>query len=531
MAHLDTHARPGLSDENSSTDIRLTEFSRSAFDDHGQHTPDEDDSEFDDDSGDELFRNQAGRDVIKPVIRGPKYTTAEENRVRQKLDRHLVTFLAVLYMLSFMDRSNLGNAKIAGMSRDLRLSSDQYEWLLTAFYITYIAFEWMTLLYRVVPPHVYIALCVFSWGFIASVQAVATSFSMMVFLRAVLGISEAAFGPGVPFYMSFFYKREELALRTGLFISAAPLATSFASSLAWLITKFSESSAIAPWRVLFIAEGFPSVVVAVIAWYTIPDGPESAQFLTHSERNIAKARLQYYGNKNITHHSKLSWKEIGKTLMDPKCYLTAMMFFSCNVAFSSLPVFLPTIINDMGYSTLASQALSAPPYLIAFIFVIFIAFLSDRLQSRGLILVGTSLLSCLGYSICAFAGWRRWGFFWRYFGVYLASAGFFSSITIIITWTLNNQRSDSGKGTGMAILNIIGQCGPLLGTRLYPAVDGPYYVRGMTFCAGFMLFVALLATILRFVLGAANRSIKKSRVPAHVSGEDLHRSDNFFYIL
>ena len=184
----------------------------------------------------------------------------------------------------------------------------------------------MTLLYRIIPPHIYIALCVASWGLIASLQSVANSFSSILVLRAVLGICEAAFGPGVPFYLSFFFKREELALRTGLFISAAPLATSFASSLAWVITKACDNGPIAAWRVLFLVEGFPSMVVAVLAWHHIPDSPETARYLSRREQKVASLRLRKErGTEGGTmEKTGLSLKEIISTLMDPKCYFTAV---------------------------------------------------------------------------------------------------------------------------------------------------------------------------------------------------------------
>lgn len=83
--------------------------------------------------------------------------------------------------------------------------------------------------------------------------------------------------------------------------------------------------------------------------------------------------------------------------------------------------------------------------------------------------------------------------------------GFFPAVTLIITWTLNNQRTDTGKGAGLAMLNVVGQCGPLVGTRLYPEGDGPYFVRGMLVCAGFMAAVAVLAGGLRCWLGRVNR--------------------------
>ena len=96
---------------------------------------------------------------------------------------------------------------------------------------------------------------------------------------------------------------------------------------------------------------------------------------------------------------------------------------------------------------------------------------------------------------------------WRYVGVYPAAMGFFSVVTIIITWTINNQDSDSKKGTSVAMLNYIGQLGPLVGVHLYPDSDQPYYVKGMTICACFMATVAVLAYALRRILDTKNRKM------------------------
>lgn len=95
---------------------------------------------------------------------------------------------------------------------------DWYEWALTAFYIAYIAFEWMAILWRLIPAHIFVSVVVLSWGLTASLQAVAVNYPMLIFLRTLLGIGEAAF-TGVPFYLSFFFKRHELAFRTAIFIS------------------------------------------------------------------------------------------------------------------------------------------------------------------------------------------------------------------------------------------------------------------------------------------------------------------------
>jgi MFS family permease len=191
-------------------------------------------------------------------------------------------------------------------------------------------------MYRVVPPHIYISICILSWGMIASIQAVATSFGFLLFLRALLGIAEAAFGPGVPFYLSFFFRRNELAFRTGLFISASPLSASFAGALAWLITKLGKHGPLSPWRLLFLIEGFPSVLVAVWAWDFVPDGPGVAKWLSPRQREVAIMRLRSekeFEEDELAGEKYASGKQPRKgvdvhqvlqTLKDPKCYLTAV---------------------------------------------------------------------------------------------------------------------------------------------------------------------------------------------------------------
>ena len=139
------------------------------------------------------------------------------------------------------------------------------------------------------------------------------------------------------------------------------------------------------------------------------------------------------------------------------------MYFSCNVSFSSLPVFLPTILSEMGFSTINAQGLSAPPYFVSFLIVIGSTYIADRTQQRGITIMILSLVGATGYILLAATS--KTGP--RYFGVYLAAAGIFPCIGNILPWVLNNQGSDTKRGMGIAILNLVGQCGPLLGTRVY----------------------------------------------------------------
>lgn len=195
--------------------------------------------------------------------------------------------------------------------------------------------------FKLIPPHIYLTVVVLSWGVIASLQALTTNFVSLLVLRATLGVAEAAFC-GVPFYLSFFFRREELAARIGLFISAAPLATSCASSIAWIITNVAQISPIAPWRLLFLIEGFPSVIVAWYCWGHVADSPGTAWFLTPRERQWAVNRLQESGSSlgdealdekrasGAKGKKTVDFSEVISTFKDPKSYLTAVSLMNCS---------------------------------------------------------------------------------------------------------------------------------------------------------------------------------------------------------
>ncbi|TID22405.1 MFS general substrate transporter [Venturia nashicola] len=365
-----------------------------------------------------------------------------EKRVRRKIDLNVMPLVMALYLLAFLDRSNIG-------------------------------------------------------GLVATVQAAAKSWSAMMALRFFLGVAEAGFGPGVLYYLSFFYLRNEIGFRCGLYAAAAPLATTFAGALAYGIT--SGHAHFANWRLLFLVEGLPTVVMAAVAFFFLPDSPSKARFLNEEEKKIAVARGVRQAGKAYR-VGAIEWKDVGATFLDPKAWFTALMYFSCNVSFSSLPVFLPTILKEMGFTAVNAQGLTAPPYALSFLVTVTTTYIADKTQQRGIMVMILSAIGGVGYIMLAVT--KSVGA--RYTGVFLAAAGIFPSLANIIPWG-----SDTRRGSGIIILNLIGQCGPLLGTRMYPAKQGPYYVKGMSVCAAFMFFTTLLALGLRTLLWWENKKLNK----------------------
>jgi predicted MFS family arabinose efflux permease len=181
------------------------------------------------------------------------------------------------------------------------------------------------------------------------------------------------------------------------------------------------------------------------------------------------------------------------------------MYFSGNVAFSSLPVFLPTILNEMGFSSINAQGLTAPPFFLSFLLVIATTYIADRTQQRGLMIATLTAIGGIGYVILATS--HSTGA--KYFAIFLAAGGIFPAIGNVLPWVTNNQGSDTRRGAGIVILNLVGQCGPLLGTRMYPSTEGPQYVKGHSVCAAFMFFFCFLSIVLRTLLVWENKRLDR----------------------
>ena len=252
-------------------------------------------------------------------------SAAEEAAVIRKLDKRLLPLVFILYSLSVLDRSNLGNARLAGLEDDIDLSGNRYAWLGTIFYIAYICSQWLLMGWKQFKPHRWCACVVFFWGFVATIQATAFSWGGLMTCRFFLGVAEACFGPGVPLYLTFFYPRSKVAFRHGVFISGAAMANAYGGALAYGITQIKGS--LAPWKILFIIEGLPTCVFAIFAWFLIPDSIREAKFLNQREKEIA---LHMTARNQRIDHGKEAGVRIKETLeafKDPKSFIPGMCYF------------------------------------------------------------------------------------------------------------------------------------------------------------------------------------------------------------
>jgi MFS family permease len=208
------------------------------------------------------------------------------------------------------------------------------------------------------------------------------------------------------------------------------------------------------------------------------------------------------------------------------------MYFGCNVCFASLPLFVPTIISEMGaFSTIQSNGLSAPPYLLCWIMIVLVAFVSDHLHVRGPFVAGPALVAAIGYILLGTSTTVAV----RYFAFFL-SVQIFISVAMVLTWVGNTHATDSKRGGALAILATGGQCGPVLGTNVFPKTDAPYYRKGMWISCGACLLVFVCAVLQSFILWRANkkrdRKYGKDRDWAHLdTGAGMGNDKKFRYVI
>ncbi|KAK3705480.1 hypothetical protein LTR37_013297 [Vermiconidia calcicola] len=253
-------------------------------------------------------------------------TPEEEKKVIWKLDRRLMPIVFTLYMLSVLDRSNLGNARLAGMEDDIDLGGWRYNWLGTIFYIAYIFSQWLLIGWKQFPPHIWCASVVVFWGFVATIQAAAFNWEGLMACRFFLGVSEAAYGPGVPLYLTYFYPREMVGFRHGVFIAAAALANAYGGALAYGIAQINGG--LAPWRILFLIEGLPTIVFALVPFFFLPDSIAQATFLNDREKEVAYHFVARNQRLDVDKNQGIRVKELFEGLKDPKSFLPGIMYFS-----------------------------------------------------------------------------------------------------------------------------------------------------------------------------------------------------------
>ncbi|KAF4237373.1 hypothetical protein CNMCM8980_005563 [Aspergillus fumigatiaffinis] len=445
----------------------------------------------------------------------PHFTPEQEERVLRKMDLRLIPMLSVLYLLAFLDRGNIGNAKIEGLVEDLGLTSQEYSWCLTVFFFTYCAFEMPSnLLLKKLRPSRWLPFLMVAWGIVMTLMGVVHNYAGLLSARIFLGVAEAGLYPGTAYYITMWYPREKAQYRQALFFSSASIAGAFSGLLAYAISKMDGVGGYAGWRWIFILEGLLTVAVAFVAPFAIHDFPETATFLTEEERRWVIHKLRSQSGRDTTQdgavheESRFRVRYVIDALTDWQIYVALFMYWGITTPLYGISYFLPSIIKDLGYKSSTAQLLTVPIYIAAAIVAIGAAWLSDRRKQRSPFILFFMSLIAIGF-IIVIASTGRGVPGVVYFGVFVAVVG-------NVTWLSVNLAGDYKRAAGMAIHIGLGNMAGAMASNFYRAQDAPRYILGHSLELGFAVVGIIAVVILRF----SYQRINKKRDQMDVSGYD-----------
>ncbi|KAJ4475567.1 MFS general substrate transporter [Lentinula aciculospora] len=279
---------------------------------------------------------------------------AEAMRIRKKIDRHILPLMCVLYWVQFMDKTTLGSSAILGITSATHLSTNQYNWLGTSFYLSYLVFEYpQNLALQKFPVGKWMSINIFIWSIALCCHAACTDFAGLFVVRLILGMCEGSITAGFMIVSSMFYTRTEQTLRVGywfLMNGTAQIISGFISfgSLHIHTPNFD------PWQWLMIITGAITFITAICFFLFFPDSPTTACFLTPAERALAVIRIRE--NQTGVENKHFKKEQMIEALLDPKTWMFALFSALDNVP-NSLTNQRALIVSSFGFTNLQTTLL------------------------------------------------------------------------------------------------------------------------------------------------------------------------------
>ncbi|CAE7210391.1 MFS general substrate transporter [Pyrenophora teres f. teres] len=422
-----------------------------------------------------------------------------EKKLLHKCDLHVLPPLFLLFLLAFLDRVNIGNAKIQGLTEDLEMigpNAYRYNIALFIFFVPYVLFEVPSnLVLKKLKPSTWLSLIMTLWGLSTIGMGLITNFEGLVAMRVLLGFFEAGLFPGCVYLISMYYKRYELQWRLTLFFSASIIAGAFGGLLAFAIAKMDGVAGYRAYRWIFIIEGIVTVVAGIITKFWVPDWPEDARFLNEEERALLLARLSAdTGDAVMDRFDKRAAKRI---FADPKIYLGTLAYFGIvNTGYAGA-FFTPTIIKDLGYTSAAAQLRSIPIFVVATVTTLVTAWLTDRLRHRYLFCMFGLVVASIGYIMLLLQENLSAGV--KYFALFLIIPGGFITQPVVLAWMSNLVSGHYKRSVASGMQIGFGNLGGIVASNVFLQSEMPAYRTGYGVSLGMLWVCGVSCTALLFL--------------------------------
>ncbi|KUJ14691.1 MFS general substrate transporter [Mollisia scopiformis] len=449
-----------------------------------------------------------------------------EKKLMRKIDLNLITLFGALYLMSFLDRSNIGNANLTGFSTDLRLVNNQYGAAVSIVYATYVVFEpiW-TVLLKILTPKFLMTASTLGWAALTIGTAFTKNFDQLAAVRVLLGAVEAAIIPCILMYITMTYNRDEYAIRNTYVFSASAVSGAFGGLLAYGLTQI-ESGGLHGWQWMYIVEGIISFCLCPITFFWLPNSVAEAIWLNKEEKELITVRLER--NKGAyDSEEKFSWSEILRCFKDWKFYVQSISHFGIDTTLYAVTTFMPKIIAGLGFTTTVNaQLLTVPVYFVAAVSYLILGYLSDKYKNRSTFLL-IALSSCLiGYIILIAS--PSTGV--RYFGVFMVAIGLYATTSLNIVWAATNHAGYFKRAFATGTVQLVGNSAGAAIGFIFKTQSAPRYFEGLYFALGVTIMSITLTSIMSILLRRENR--KKLRLIAEGAADQPElgdRNPHFLY--
>ncbi len=389
-----------------------------------------------------------------------------EKAVLSKITWRLIPFLFVLYIVAYLDRTNVGFAKLE-MSKLTWLSDpkqDVFGLGSGIFFIGYFLFEVPSnLLLERVGARWWIARIMVTWGLIAAAMMFCTSAPIFFTLRFLLGVAEAGFFPGIILYLTYWYTAEDRARMVALFMTATALSSAFGGPISGALLSL-KLPWLSNWQWMFVLEGIPAVVLGFVVLFYLPNGPKTAKWLSAVEREWVMERISAE-NSRKTRHGRDHFTSAFRT---PGIWPLCLLYFTIAMTTYGVVFWFPTLIKNSGVTKpLDVGLLTSIPYGLAAICMVLNGRHSDRTRERRLHVAGSLLVTAAGLSLAAYQTSTltiMLAMTVALIGIYCPLGPFWSLPTALL--------GGAAAAAGIAFVNSVGNLGGFAGPYLVGWITG-----------------------------------------------------------
>ncbi|KAG9250219.1 major facilitator superfamily transporter [Emericellopsis atlantica] len=411
---------------------------------------------------------------VQPVVLDAQvsYTPEEEKAVLRKIDFVVLPFMCFVFLLQYLDKQSLSYAGVFGLIQDLDLTASQYSWCSSIFYVGQLVSEYPFIyLMSRLPLTKFVGGTVIIWGIICMCLAAPKSYASFAAVRFLLGFAEGAVSPAFVTITSIWWRKDEHALRTALWVTMNGVAQVLGCLLMYGIGK-NTALGLAPWRVLFLVCGALTAASGVAFFLLMPGGPRDAWFLSPREKEVLSARMAQ--DREGGDKTSFSLDQLRETMLDPKAWM--VFWFGVLVTMQS-PVltFASLMINAIGYDQLDTMLFTAPSgaVQVAMLWVgVLLCWLFPR--NRTLVVMALVIPPVVGNVLLIKLPLdSHWGI--------IVSAWLASCITSVMSILLSLSASNVKGNTKRAVVNtmfFIGYCAGCIGSpQLW--TNKPRYTEGV----------------------------------------------------